>query len=156
MITAEQLREMYEYDSATGALTRRSRKKPGRPPKYQGRRLDRQYHRINIEGKMYLAHRLAWLYVHGVWPQYEIDHIDGDKSNNAIANLRDVEHEKNQQNQIGSRFGVKRNRNRWSAYIQINKSQRYLGIFSTEQEASAAYMAAKADVLSSTFSEAHQ
>lgn len=148
MITAEALRAMYHYDTETGVFTRLARKKSGRPLKHQGRRHDRQYHRINIDGKMYLAHRLAWLYVHGEWPQYEIDHIDGDKSNNAIVNLRDVDHAFNQQNWKGSRSGVKRNGNKWSSYIQVNRCQRYLGMFRTEEDAAAAYHTAKAAVIS--------
>ncbi|MDD0156969.1 HNH endonuclease signature motif containing protein, partial [Shigella flexneri] len=48
------------------------------------------YNAINIDGVRYFAHRLAWLYVYGEWPKQEIDHIDRNRRNNAISNLRDV------------------------------------------------------------------
>ncbi len=47
---------------------------------------------------MYKAHRLAWFYVHGVWPKEQIDHINGDKADNCIANLRLADFSKNQAN----------------------------------------------------------
>ena len=51
--------------------------------------------RICIMRVKYLAHRLAWLYVTGSWPSQDIDHIDGDPTNNRFANLREVTHQEN-------------------------------------------------------------
>src|SRR5690606_29052356 len=56
------------------------------------------YLRFSVDGKHYLAHRLAWLYVHGKWPSDQIDHINGDRSDNRIDNLRDVTHAENRRN----------------------------------------------------------
>lgn len=56
------------------------------------------YRRVKIKGQLYLVHRLAWRLTHGVWPTYEIDHIDGDRLNNKLSNLRDVPKALNQRN----------------------------------------------------------
>ena len=53
------------------------------------------YQRITIGGYDYYAHRLAWFYVYGEWPVNELDHIDEDKENNAIDNLREATHAEN-------------------------------------------------------------
>jgi hypothetical protein len=91
-----------------------------------------------------LAHRLAWYLYYGELPKNQVDHIDGDKSNNKIDNLRDVT---NQQNQWNRRKAV--------GYYSINKSTKfmskirlnckniYLGTFDTAKEARAAYLEAK-------------
>ena len=64
---------------------------------------------ILIDGDKYQASRLAWKYVYGVDPQHEIDHIDNDRDNNSIINLRDVTHDVNQLNRIDT----KRNGGLW-------------------------------------------
>lgn len=83
-LTAEQLRAELDYDPATGTFTRR--RLGGRV----GKTMTDGYHRINVCGKAYYAHKLAWLHVHGVLPDMEIVHADGVRTNNAIANLRCV------------------------------------------------------------------
>lgn len=108
------------------------------------------YFRITIDYKCYLAHRLAWLYVYGELPKNNIDHIDGDKLNNAISNLRNVTQSINCQNrkkaQINNRtgyLGVSKHRNKYQATININGINTYLGIFHTAQLASKSYLKAK-------------
>lgn len=110
------------------------------------------YVRVKINGKRYMAHRLAWLYIHGNWPQGDIDHINGDKTDNRIANLRDVPAVTNQQNR---RAATKRNatgflgvsarsdRQGFRAQIYVNKRQVFLGNFDTAESAHAAYLLAK-------------
>ena len=56
------------------------------------------YIKIKLKGKSYLAHRLIWLMFYGEWPKNEIDHIDGNRLNNSISNLRDVTRSINQKN----------------------------------------------------------
>ena len=56
------------------------------------------YRRVKIKGRMYLVHRLAWFLAYGVWPAHEIDHIDGNRLNNKLENLRDVPKAINQRN----------------------------------------------------------
>ena len=94
-----------------------------------------------------MAHRLAWLYVYGCWPD-EIDHINQIRDDNRIANLRSVDRTTNCQNasrqksESGVTGLVKRYTGKWEARIQVNKKYIYLGIFSTKSEAIAARKAA--------------
>ena len=84
MLTQERLKERLDYDPDTGVFVSLG----------TGDSIgvhDEGYVRITMKDrKKHYAHRLAWLYVHGKWPEGDIDHIDRNKSNNAISNLRDV------------------------------------------------------------------
>jgi hypothetical protein len=86
----EQLRELLSYDPATGALTWATRRKGGcKPGQPAGCVSPTGYGRILCMGKSYPTHRIAWALYHGEDPYpYQIDHIDRDKINNRIANLR--------------------------------------------------------------------
>ena len=105
------------------------------------------YIQINIEGHVFLAHRLAWLYVYGVWPKTQLDHIDRDRTNNAINNLREVSHKQNAENakmRVDNTSGFRGvtyrpSSNKWIAQIQSDGRNYYLGSFSTPNEASDAY-----------------
>jgi HNH endonuclease/AP2 domain len=104
---------------------------------------------ITISGKQYSfgAHRLAWLYVYGVWPKAQLDHIDRDKLNNRIDNLREATCSENgrnrtKQNNTSSRYiGVcwYKNGKKWGAYIKHQGNRYYLGSYDTEKEAAIAY-----------------
>src|SRR5258708_6676719 len=104
---------------------------------------------IRIEGKLYRAHRLAWLYVHGEWPKV-IDHINGEPSDNRLANLRDCSQKQNTWNMRAHRdnsSGVKgasfcQRRQLWFARICRDGRSHHLGYFSTVERASDAYDAA--------------
>ena len=92
------------------------------------------YVQIKVLHKLYPAHRLIWFLVHGEWPKNEVDHIDGNKSNNRIENLRDVTKSQNQQNRLKTKqnssgykgvfFHAKSNK--WIAKITLNKKQNHL------------------------------
>ncbi|WP_353511490.1 HNH endonuclease signature motif containing protein [Escherichia sp. 10290] len=102
-----------------------------------------------MDGVRYFAHRLAWLYVYGEWPKQEIDHIDRNRRNNAISNLRDVSRVVNALN-VGPRnsnAGIKgvtfcQARNQWQAQINVSGKNITLGRFNTIDEAAIAYKAA--------------
>lgn len=91
-VTAEQVREMLSYNSETGQFQWRRSPAPNvNAGQVAGYLIPRKgYVQIAVSGRRYTAHRLAWLYVHGVWPTQTIDHINGDRSDNSIGNLRDV------------------------------------------------------------------
>lgn len=148
-LTAARLRELLHYDPDTGHLTWISQ-----APKLRrlvGCRVQRKvtsgYIACKIDGSSYVAHRLAWLYVHGEWPNKWLDHINGVKDDNRISNLRLCTPSENQQNlsgkngAIGTRWHPKANR--WFAAIKINGRCKHLGSFLTQSEAHAAYLLAK-------------
>ena len=155
MITAELVRELLEYSPETGLF--RWKERPSRsswkaiwPGKVAGSLDSKGYLRFQVAGRTHKAHRLAWLYVHGEWPKGEIDHIDGDRSNNAIANLRVATARQNQQNKTAkvnaSGFrGVSKMGRKWRALVTINGRRTHVGIFDTPEAASAAYEAAAAE-----------
>ncbi len=153
MITQERLKDVLNYDSESGIFT--WKKKTNRNiliGSVAGAGHSGGYITISIDGKRYYAHRLAWLYVYGTWPDSQIDHVDNNKINNKISNLRDVCAGLNSQNKIRCQrnnstgmLGVARcsNSNKFAAYICTNGSKKYLGIFETKELAHQAYLKAK-------------
>ena len=140
-LTAERVRELLSYNKETGIFTWRvSRPGPARAGDVAGR-LAKHYWYIGVDGKYLIAHRLAWLYEYGVWPSGEIDHIDRNKLNNRIANLRDVNRATNVQNQPAKGFYFQRGL--FVACVVANGKRYDLGAYKTEAEASAAYLSGK-------------
>ncbi len=146
----QRLRELLDYDAETGRFVWRQankRVKAGTVAGYVG---NDGYVRIRASGTRFLAHRLVWFYVHGTWPAGEIDHINGDRSDNRIANLRDVSRLTNRQNmrraQADNRsglLGVSLTNNRCKASIRSGGKNHHLGYFASPEAAHAAYVAAK-------------
>jgi len=101
------------------------------------------YIRIRIDKKIYLAHRLAWLYMYGYFPENFIDHIDRNPSNNRISNLREITNSCNirntgqRKNNTSGIKGVYWNKrdNKWQAQIMINKRGINLGSFADFNDA---------------------
>lgn len=153
MLTAERLKEIVSYDPETGKFTRLHPVKGARVVA-GNLRLD-GYLSIYIDGKARSAHRMAWLYVHGRMPAEQLDHINGDRTDNRIVNLREVSKGQNAQN-IGKAYannkssgvlGVYRHVcGKWQAKIQVNGKSRSLGLFESIDAARVAYLAAKDEV----------
>ena len=108
------------------------------------------YRCIEINGKEYLAHRLAWYYCFLEWPTDNIDHINRDKLDNSLDNLREASQEENMWNRSISKnntsgfLGVSPYKNKWRAsFIERSGKPKYLGYFNTPEEASIAYIAYK-------------
>jgi len=146
----ESLKSVLHYDPATGVFRRRFAKAyNAKPWSVAGRVATKGYVQIVIDGKAYMAHRLAWLYIHGEWPKQQVDHINGCKTDNKIDNLRDVSQSENMLNQSkprnGKLLGVSwhKTTQKWSARLQINKKVNSLGYFDNEIMAHQAYLEAK-------------
>ena len=90
MINSNELRALLTYDKDTGVFRRNTSSGGQEIGSIAGTISKYGYIRIRIKNKAYFAHRLAWLYEYGVWPENEIDHINGEKSDNRLINLRKV------------------------------------------------------------------
>lgn len=103
-----------------------------------------------FQGRNMRAHRVAWFLHYGRWPKHTIDHVNGDPRDNRITNLRDVPQLDNNRNLTKARshndvavLGVTKFRNKYRARITVDGKSIHLGLFSTIEEASAAYANAK-------------
>lgn len=147
-IAAQRLRELVHYDPATGIFQWRvSTNRRIVPGQVAGTRNHGRW-QIKLEGRIYRAHRLAWLYVHGHWPEQEIDHKNGNPLDNRIDNLRDVSGKVNHQNRHGpqsrNRLGVLGvSRTSKSNTFRARIDNEYLGVFPTAEAAHEAYVQAK-------------
>lgn len=152
-VTQAAAKELLDYNLETGVFTWKvkARKGPVAAGDVAGYTDLDGYIKIGIDGRYYNAHRLAFLYVTGQWPTGSVDHLDGNRRNNAWSNLRDVSQVVNMQNQRKAHadsksgvMGASRTRTgRWKACITVDKQFFYLGLFDTAEQAGAAYMEAK-------------
>lgn len=107
---------------------------------------------ICVDGRIYKAHRLAWFYIYGEWPQGEIDHKDRNKSNNAIANLRVATRNQNLMNssmRSDNSSGVTgivwdQSRKRWRVRVHHNGKETHLGRYKSKDDAIGARASAEA------------
>lgn len=110
------------------------------------------YLAVTISGVPVLCHRLAWFITYGAWPTEDVDHANGNRQDNRIANLRHGDRSFNMQNLkrshrdsasqiLGAHFD--RRRGRWMSSICKQRRTKFLGYFDTAEEAGAAYLAAK-------------
>lgn len=148
-LSLDEARAILAYDAGTGELTWRKSARRGWVGKPAGTPHSRGYVSVNISRRIYLAHRLAWFLHYGRWPSGQVDHRDGDRANNSIANLREATQSQNSGNmrmRPNNRCGFKGvcldQNGRYQAQITKNGRQRGLGRFSTPEEAHAAYVAA--------------
>lgn len=153
-MTHEELLSAVHYDPATGIFTQRE----DGPKKAAGERLGgiepgTGYRRIKLFGKLYREHRLAWFYMTGAWPTHGIDHRNRIKSDTSFDNLRAATSPENSQNIwqsgrpntsgfVGAKWMPQRGK--WRAFISVRGRYKHIGLYSTAEEASAAYEAAKA------------
>lgn len=140
MITQKRLKSLFTYDPQTGLFRREINRQGG---KGKVGTVNHGYLIIGIDQKTYLAHRLAWLYVYGYWTEHDLDHINRNKIDNRICNLRETSRACNMINtghQKNNRSGVKgvhyyNQTKRWRAKIKIDKTDRHLGYFNCFVEA---------------------
>mgnify|MGYP003472828410 FL=1 len=150
-IDIEKLRDTLAFCPDTGIFTWRTNRQKSLIGKENKEVLNTGYITVRVFGRRYLAHRLAWAYTYGHLPSAYIDHINGDKSDNRICNLRECSHAENHQNmaiQSNNKSGYigvgwHRLRNKWRASITINRKHIHLGFYPTAEAAYEAYCEAK-------------
>jgi hypothetical protein len=158
-LTVERLRDVLDYEPDTGifrwAKPTAHRMKPG---DVAGSEIGDGYRSIFIDNKRYLAHRLAWFYVHGEWPLVT-DHINRDRTDNRISNLRNTTYSVNNRNRspvqnssrrrfgsspfLGASWEVRSGK--WRASIRLDGKKHHIGYFSSEVEAHEAYIKCRAE-----------
>ncbi len=146
-LTQGRLRTVLHYSALTGIFVWRRPKRSGRRP---GRIDNHGYRYIHIDGDVYKAANLAWFYVHGQWPSPLLDHINGKRDDDRIENLREATRAENNQNRKMDRRntsgyrGVSKRGDIWVAQLNAHGVIRRLGKFTSAEEASHAYLAARA------------
>lgn len=150
-LTVAQIKEQLSYNADTGIFTWNLNRPGVKKGRVAGGKTSLGYWAIKLFSTFHCAHRLAWFYVHGVWPPagMDIDHIDGERSNNAIKNLRLATRS---QNALNAKASTKkksthlkgaswraRSSKPWTAMIEVNGKRIHLGVYATAEEAHAAY-----------------
>lgn len=164
-ITQEYLKECFDYDVETGDLIWRarprghfkSRKAYGGSRQFEGRiagKLNKwngyRYIHISAARRSFFAHRLVWFWHFGRFPVDDLDHINRNRSDNRVENLRECTRSQNLQGRQSKRLGLSRGvrsepPNRWSARIWVGGKERRLGSFKSEKDAALAYARAAVD-----------
>lgn len=157
--TPEQLRQLLRYEPETGKLFWKKRplsmftsNRAGNAwnSRFAGKEALSSAHNTGyfcggILGKVFLAHRVAWAVYYGEWPREEIDHINGDRKDNRISNLREASRLENSRNAArrsdnsSGLKGVGVHKGQWRARMRIDGKSRHLGYFPTPEAAHAAY-----------------
>ena len=154
-IEQKTLIELLDYNPKTGQFKWRKKRRGVSTDKVLGTCNGFGYLRITVCGQSYYAHRLAWLYVHGTMPKDEIDHINGDKGDNRITNLREATGLQNQQNKKKAQSNSKSGHlgiswhekgKKWQVHICVCKKRKYLGLYDTIDQAKKAYLQAKTEL----------
>lgn len=151
-LTQERLRALLDYDPETGRFTWRTRRGNVAAGSVAGSPHGGGYIVIGVDGRLHLAHRLAWFWMTGAWPIDQIDHVNGLKADNAFANLREATTAENHQNmpvRVDNKSGATGVRycaasRRWIAQICVRYRKKTIGSFRTKEEAVQARREAKA------------
>jgi hypothetical protein len=144
-LTQERLRELLHYDPETGVFTALKDRFGLKAGSVAGTKHNNGYTQLDIDGRRYLTHRLAWFWTYGEWPK-QIDHINRVRNDNRIANLRSVTQAVNALNgsirstNTSGAVGVSVRYNadgtpRWRAYINFNYRQHFIGQFKSKEGA---------------------
>lgn len=157
-LTQEKLKELLYYDPETGIFTWKERQwLTGKQKAFNTRFAGKEagcfsgygYKVIRLDDVLYFSHRLAWLYMYGTFPALQIDHIDNNRENNKLLNLRKATNGQNSQN---LKFAKKSNKSSGLLGVFTNKSGciysrirtnnviKYLGCFKTKEQAHEAYI----------------
>jgi hypothetical protein len=160
-LDAALLRELLDYDAATGLFTWRYR--PNGSPQWNGKHAGKVASSLNkdgyvqimlrlpgAKGRLYRGHRLAWLWMTGEWPDFDIDHENTQRADNGWLNLRPASNAQNLMNRGATKrnivglkgVGLHRATGRWRARIMLHSEEVHLGLFDSAEQAHAAYRVA--------------
>lgn len=154
MLEHQELLKLLDYDKETGIFTRKVRTTNSvKVGDIAGNKNSAGYLVVSVKGKQYLGHRLAWFYINSEWPE-EIDHIDGDRFNNKIQNLRNCDSTENKRNSCISKnnksgfTGVSwsKTNDKWRAVIWDKRKKVHLGYFKDINDAMRARLQAELDL----------
>lgn len=153
-LTAEYVRQILDYNPETGILSWKYRENAipswnnqnaGKPTGWKN---TNGYLIITILNKSYRSHRLAWIWMTGKWPLFDVDHINRNKTDNRWCNLREATRSENHANrkmQHNNKLGYKgvhlHKPGKYRAQIRIKGKSKHIGIFNTAEEAHEAYVA---------------
>jgi hypothetical protein len=147
-LTQEKAQELWDYDEDSGVFVWRRQRNSRAPQGVEAGSLDKAdgYRLIRYNRLKYRAHRLAWFYTYGVWPKDQIDHINGDKDDNRLCNLREADASLNARNrrlQSNSKSGVMgvyydTFNKKWRAQIKPEGVKLCLGRYTHKEDAIAA------------------
>lgn len=147
-LSVEELKKLLTYDPLTGLFTWNKTlgsralegSKAGSICKIHG------YRFIRLNKKLYRAHHLAWLYTYGFFPTLDIDHINQNRADNRIVNLREVDRTVNNLNTSKRKgYSFSKQRNKYIAYLQMKGKRKHLGTFNTLEEAKNEHERAKSE-----------
>lgn len=141
---AEVARQLFNYAPETGVLSWKVNRNHAAKAGQAIQTRSQGYIRVRTGGRYYLGHRLAWLLTYGEWPNGNLDHANGIRHDNRIANLRLADHVQQNANKVGwSRLGLPKgvspSRHRYQARLHANSRLLHLGVFDSPEEAHAAY-----------------
>jgi len=149
-MSIEAMKRVLRYDPETGEFWWTAEAPTKVAGKLANAKDQRGYVCLKINGKTHKAHRLAWAFVHGEFPERHIDHINGNPSDNRLCNLRLADPSLNMQNQRRARsdsstglLGVSKNGSGWRAEIRVEGKKVNLGTHKTPELAHLAYVEAK-------------
>lgn len=150
-ISLERVKQLFHYDPDTGVFINIFPRKKAALMGQAGYLRPDGYIEISFDYTRVSAHRLAWFYMYGVWPEDQLDHIDRNRSNNAIRNLRPATNKQNmenanvQRNNTSGFRGVSKaeTKGKWCAYIKHNGVKISLGTFDSIEGALSARKAAE-------------
>ena len=141
-LSQTRLLELLEYSEETGIFKWKVCRSKVKKGDVAGR-ASRGYIQIKIDNKAYQAHRLAWMYIHGAFPLKQLDHVNHEKTDNRLNNLREVTQRENSKNQAlrkTNTSGVNgiswnKQRNKWGASIATKDGKKHLGLFTVKKDA---------------------
>ncbi|MFV8848639.1 HNH endonuclease [Serratia fonticola] len=147
MLTRDRAMHLFSYDPDTGVFTRKQMRGGYKKGSAAGTSFGDGYVRLTIDRKSYMAHRVAWLMVHGCWPSEQLDHINNVRNDNRLCNLREAtatQNEYNKGKRKNNTSGFKgvdfdSRRNKWRAKIRVSGRRIQLGLHNTPEEAYEAY-----------------